>query len=62
MTKLRHYTSFEDLKNSPLSNEPSVSNKSAAEKEKQFIEFIDLVRSTMEPVRRNQKSDGKQLH
>ena len=61
MTELRHYTSFEDLKNSEISAPPVVTNTSAQEREKQFIEFIELVKSSMKPFRPNQKFDGKQL-
>jgi len=62
MTKLRHYTSFEDLKNSPLCTDPSVSKMTPEEREKQFIEFVELVRASMKPIRPNQKSGGKKLH
>jgi hypothetical protein len=59
MTELRHYTSFEDLKNSPLSAEQPVTPMTVAEREKQWIEFINLVRSSMEPSKPNKKSNGK---
>jgi hypothetical protein len=59
MTELRHYTSFEDLKNSPLSTNPSVSQMTREEREKQFIEFIELARASMEPAKPNKKSNAK---
>ena len=59
MTELRHYTSFEDLKNSPLSTDPTLSKMTAEEREKQWIEFIELAKSSMEPSKPKRKSNAK---
>jgi hypothetical protein len=59
MTELRHYTSFEDLKNSPLCADPSVSKMTREERQKQWIELVELARASMESPMHNQLSDAK---
>jgi hypothetical protein len=62
MIELRHYTSFEDLKDSDVQTEPVLTKSAAIERDREYIEFIELARLSMEPSRPNQTSDAKQLH
>jgi len=59
MKELQRYTSFEDLKKSQPSSEPTLTKSAAEVKDKEYIEFIELARSCMEPSRPKVKSNAK---
>jgi len=60
MTNLHRYTSFEDLKNSGISDQVTPADAAkAALRQKKWLDVLKSASATMVPARRKRKQHGK---